>query len=254
MGYRYAVERGDYTDLSSGRVLVGLPGHPALPVRLADELFSRCLAHWRAIGPAGPVSVYDPCCGAAYHLAVIGFLHAADLHSLIGSDVLPDAVAAARRNLALLSDAGLAGRALELDRLAAQYDKTAHRDARASLDRLRGLLQAGLAGRVLTTHAFLSDALVAGTLRTELAGRRPEIVLADVPYGLHSTWLGDVASGSRAALDQMLDGLQAILRPGSVLGIVSDKAQRTTHPGFERLEHFNVGKRRIMILRWPGGL
>ncbi len=253
MNYRYAVERRDYTDLSSGRVLVSLPGHPALPVRLADELFSRCLAHWRASGAADPVAVYDPCCGAAYHLAVIGFLHAADLESIFGSDVLPEAVAAARRNLSLLSDAGLAGRALELERLATDYGKASHREALDSLRRMRSLLKEGLAGRSLATDVFACDALADGALAAGLAERRPEIVLADVPYGLHSTWLGAAAGAVRAPLDQMLHGLQPVLRPGSVLGIVSDKAQKPVHTGYERLERFNVGARRVVILRWKGG-
>lgn len=253
MNYRYAIERRDSTDLSSGRVLVSLPGHPALPVRLTDELFSRCLAHWRATGSGGPVSVYDPCCGAAYHLAVIGFLHAADLESLLGSDVLPEAVTVARRNLSLLSDAGLSSRALELDRLMAEYGKDSHRDARASLERLRVLLQDGLAGRTLTTGAFVCDALADGVLPSVLEGRRPEIVLADVPYGLHSTWLSAAVGGPRAPLDQLLHGLQPVLRPGSVLGIVSDKTQKPTHTAYERLEQFNVGRRRVVILRWVGG-
>ena len=45
MQYKFAKEQPDYSDLASGRVFYSLPGHPAFPVRLASEVFQRCLAH-----------------------------------------------------------------------------------------------------------------------------------------------------------------------------------------------------------------
>ena len=50
MQYLYATERPDYSDLASGRVFYSLPGHPAFPIRLASEIFQRCLAFRRAAG------------------------------------------------------------------------------------------------------------------------------------------------------------------------------------------------------------
>ena len=59
MVYRFATQRRDYTDLAGGRVLYALPGHPALPVRLADEVFRRYLA----LCPRSTerIILYDPC-------------------------------------------------------------------------------------------------------------------------------------------------------------------------------------------------
>ena len=43
MEYKFASERTNYTDLASGNVFYSLPGHPAFPVRLASEIYQRCL-------------------------------------------------------------------------------------------------------------------------------------------------------------------------------------------------------------------
>ncbi len=50
MPYQFAVDRPNYSDLASGRVLYSVPGHHAFPVRLASEIFQRCLAYLRAAG------------------------------------------------------------------------------------------------------------------------------------------------------------------------------------------------------------
>src|SRR5678816_1175376 len=103
MQYQYAKERVDYSDLTSGRVFYSLPGHPAFPVRLASEIFQRCMAYRAAIyDAAGRCTLYDPCCGAAYHLSVLGFLHGEQIGEIIASDIDETALAAARRNLGLL--------------------------------------------------------------------------------------------------------------------------------------------------------
>jgi 23S rRNA (guanine2535-N1)-methyltransferase len=44
MQYKYEKTMLDYSDLASGRVFYSLPGHPAFPIRLASEIFQRCLA------------------------------------------------------------------------------------------------------------------------------------------------------------------------------------------------------------------
>src|SRR5690349_20947717 len=107
MPYRYAQERPDYTDLASGRVFYSAAGRPAFPIRLASEALQRALALRATRGLAGPVTLYDPCGGSAYHLTVLGFLHRPALQAVLASDVDPAAVALAERNLGLLSVAGL---------------------------------------------------------------------------------------------------------------------------------------------------
>src|SRR5512146_2476527 len=103
MQYKYAKEQQDYSDFSSGRVFYSLPGHPAFPVRLGSEIFQRCIAYRKAIhGNSAPCTLYDPCCGAAYHLSVLAYLHGESIREVIVSDIDKKAVELARRNLRLL--------------------------------------------------------------------------------------------------------------------------------------------------------
>jgi hypothetical protein len=76
-----------------------------------------------------------------------------------------------------------------------------------------------------------------------------DLVFTDVPYGQHSQWY---RSGKQEALNPiraMLDALIGVLSASSVLAIVSDKQQKMTHERYQRLEQFQVGKRRVVILK-----
>src|SRR5215216_7133062 len=115
MQYKYEKENQDYSDLASGRVFYSISGHPAFPVRLASEIFQRCLADRETIYKnSTPCTLYDPCCGTAYHLSVLGYLHGRNIREIIGSDIDEKAVDLAKRNLGLLSVAGLDGRIAEI--------------------------------------------------------------------------------------------------------------------------------------------
>jgi 23S rRNA (guanine2535-N1)-methyltransferase len=71
----------------------------AFPVRLAQELFLRCVSYLPA---SEPLTLWDPCCGSGYLAVVTSLLDRPGLGRLVCSDVSPDAVALAFRNLALL--------------------------------------------------------------------------------------------------------------------------------------------------------
>src|SRR5687767_4526533 len=115
MQYKYAKEQLDYSDFSSGRVFYSLPGHPAFPVRLASEIFQRCLAYReRFYQVSSPCTLYDPCCGVAYHLSILAYLHREHIREIIASDIDEKAVALAERNLGLLHRDGLEERIREL--------------------------------------------------------------------------------------------------------------------------------------------
>jgi 23S rRNA (guanine2535-N1)-methyltransferase len=115
MQYKYATEQLDYSDFASGRVFYSLPGHPAFPVRLASEIFQRCVAIRKTIYTnSKPCTLYDPCCGTAYHLSVLAYLHRAHIQEVIGSDIAEKAVALASQNLGLLDVAGLDKRISEI--------------------------------------------------------------------------------------------------------------------------------------------
>ncbi len=258
MSYRFAVERQDASDLASGRVLHALPGAPALPVRLADELFQRCLAALPPTAQGAPLQLLDPCCGAGYHLTVLGLLHARRLQSLLAVEIDPAVAQVARRNLQLLIPEGLDARAAELAQRAEAFGKQSHQDALTSARALRSRLESGLQGRRLETGLWVANALNGAALAAALGPARVDVVVADVPYGLHAHWQGNspaAATLSSAAGDELralLDALRAVLKPGAVVGLVSDKGQKAQHPAYRRIERFQVGKRRVVILALEG--
>jgi hypothetical protein len=46
----------------------------------------------------------------------------------------------------------------------------------------------------------------------------------------------------------MLQALHPLLRPGAVVAIAADKGQKAQLASYQRLAHFQIGKRRIFIL------
>src|SRR5215217_5982796 len=159
MQYKYEKAVVDYSDLASGRVFYSSPGYPAFPVRLASEIFQRCLAYRASIyQETSACTLYDPCCGTAYHLSIIAYLHGARLREIIASDIDEKAVAFAKRNLGLLSLAGLDQRILEITSMLNEYKKDSHREALASAQLLRDKIAALVQERPLATSVFQASA------------------------------------------------------------------------------------------------
>ena len=249
MQYKYAAEQ-DYSDFSSGRVFYSLPGHPAFPVRLASEIFQRCLAHRERIyGVSPPLTPYDPCCGAGYHLSVLAYLHGEHIRKVIASDIDAKAVAVARRNLGLLHLEGLDQRTNEIKEMFEKYGKDSHQDALRSASILKKRLSALTADHSLETRVFQANATNSREISSHIKPGSVDLVFTDVPYGEHSQWRDVDDNGSLTALNAMLEALLGILSSSAIVAIVSDKQQKVSHPSYERLEKFQVGKRRIMILR-----
>jgi len=248
MQYKYAPEQPDYSDLSSGRVFYSLPGHPAFPVRLASEIFQRCVAHRAAIHQVStPAVLYDPCCGAAYHLSVLAYLHGAGIREIIASDIDEKAVALAKRNLGLLSTEGLENRIAEISEMLEQYGKDSHRDALKSALALKEKISTGK--HPIETHAFQASAVDSRTMSLNIRPRSVDIVFTDVPYGQHSRWEDAQGSELKDPMHSMLDALLGILSPAGIVAIASDKQQKAAHEAYQRLEGFQVGKRRVVILK-----
>ena len=133
MEYKFATEHSNYADLASGNVFYSLPGHPAFPVRLASEIYQRCQA-LRGNGSL-PCTIYDPCCGAAYHLSTISYLHWDSICRVICSDIDEKAVQVAERNLGLLTPDGMERRSREISAMIRLYDKESHKGALESIVR-----------------------------------------------------------------------------------------------------------------------
>ena len=250
MHYLFAKEHPDYSDLASGRVFYSLPGHPAFPIRLADEILQRCLARRQANHVTGPCVLYDPCCGAAYHLSVLACLHWHSFHQIIGSDIDQKAVNVAQKNLGLLSVEGLDKRISEISEMFRLYGKESHKEALDSARRLQDRIGTLAEEYPLKTMLFQASALDSGTLRANLKGVAVDIVFADVPYGLHSRWRDpDSNPDFDNSLWGMLNALLGVLVPTSIVAIASNKQQKASHEGYERIEQFQVGKRRVMLLK-----
>ena len=262
MQYRHT-ERDNYEDFAAGRVFPHMPGMSHFPVRLTLELFARCLERFPT---SRRVTVYDPCCGGGYLLAIVGFHFAHRLRGMLGSDISPVAVEGAGRMLSLLTESGMRGRMRELASMAADYGKDSHREALASaahlLDTLASHDPFGL------PVLFEADALDAASLvaRPEAFLYGPvDIVMADVPYGRLSSWsegaphpaasatgaMHDGAASSppavRSSLDALLEAVAPLMAPDGVVMLASGKDQKVTHPAWRRLEKETAGKRRIGI-------
>ena len=250
MQYKYAKQQVDYSDFSSGRVFYSLPAHPAFPVRLASEIFQRCVAHRATIYQvSNPCTLYDPCGGAAYHMSVLAYLHREHIRKVIASDIDEKAVALAGRNLSLLYPEGLDKRLRELSKMLREYGKESHREALQSAAVLKEKLSAFADKHPLDTQVFQASATDRHAISKHIEPNSVDIIFTDVPYGRHSQWRDTDLDELPNPLTSMLDATLNVLSPLSVVAVASDKEQKAAHEQFQRIEHFQMGKRRIVILR-----
>jgi hypothetical protein len=244
MEYKFAREHLDYSDLASGQVFYSLPGHPAFPIRLASEIFQRCL-ELRGQGNS-PCRIFDPCCGAAYHISMIAYLHWDRIRSIICSDVDDKAVQLAGRNLSLLTPAGMERRQREISTMLRMYGKDSHKQALESIRRLQDQVIRLAAIRPIQTRIFRANATDAQGLQAGLQGSLADIVFTDIPYGQHSHWQ---EVDSTDPIGAMLEALKGVLTLESVVAVASDKSQKFTHAAYRRLEKLQIGKRQVVILK-----
>lgn len=241
MPYKFAISQQDYSDLASGRVFYNLPGSPAFPIRPLSEIFQRALTY---LPSPKQVTIYDPCCGAAYHLAALGYLHGQELQTIIASDIDSTAVATATRNLALLTTAGLQSRITAIKQMLSDYEKQSHQEALASAQRLQQILRQS---PTIDTVTFTADAFDTVALQAGLNGRIPDLIFADVPYGQHSLWHN--ARPHHPPLQQLLTALIPLTAAHTIVAIAADKGQKIAHAQYKRLDKFNVGKRLMALLK-----
>jgi 23S rRNA (guanine2535-N1)-methyltransferase len=241
MPYQFTTEDQDHTDFSSGRVIYNLPGAPAFPVRLAEEIFQRAQA---ILSTRRRLAIYDPTCGAAYHLAVLGFTHGGAIESITASDIDENALAVAQKNLGLLSPEGLEHRRIELESLLDQYGKSSHAGALASLERLKERL--ANVGHTIPVRTFQANALEAQPVLAGLQGQPVDLVISDIPYGHLSAWQ---PAGIDSPVWSMLDALTTAVPQHALVAIAADKHQKPAHPAYRRASQFQIGKRRVTFLQ-----
>ncbi|OLL98149.1 RRNA methyltransferase AviRa [Pseudonocardia sp. Ae406_Ps2] len=230
-------------------VLASAPGRPTLPVRLTVELAGRARAHLPA---DAPLTVWDPCCGAGVTLTVLGLL-VPGITRLVGTDADPEPLDLARRNLALLDPGGLAARAADLDALAARHDKPSYADAATAA---RTLVPASTPAWSVAVADARDTAAVRGVLAEaspDDAG--PDLVLADLPHGIRTTWAAAPTRPAGAAADTPAPGVEflravaTVLRPDAVVVAVGRGRTVALPPGVRPLERVRVGHRAAVLVR-----
>lgn len=257
MQYRYAQDR-NFEDYASGRVFYARAGQPAFPVRLASEIFQRAYEQWHAGGGQAGCTLYDPVCGSGYWLLVLAYLHWESIAAIYASDFDEGVLPLAKRNLSLITVEGLHHRISEIEAMSANFQKESHRSALVSARKFQQQLIKNLESHAIEGMVFQADATDGQNIALGLARQQVDLVLADVPYGWRSQWQmvnGDTESqlslqkASQTPIETMLSALHSILNPGAVLAIAYDKSQKIQNDKFARLERFQVGKRRILILQ-----
>jgi 23S rRNA G2445 N2-methylase RlmL len=253
MPYRFATENRDYSDFASGRFFYAAPGHPALPVRLSSEIFQRCLALRHADGLDAPVTLYDPTCGSAYHLSTLAYLHWNTIDTIIGSDVDPDILSVAERNLSLLTIAGVQRRINEIVAMVDKFGKASHTAALRSANHFNNQLAHHTQTHTIKTRLFTADATNPQELAAHLKDQHPDLIISDIPYGQRSTWQqSDDSPGSPNPgnhLTRMLAALLPFLTPDSIVAIVLNKAQTFSWQHYHQVDKFQIGKRRVVLLK-----
>jgi tRNA G10 N-methylase Trm11 len=231
MKFEFNPKKVNYEHFAAGRVILSQVGMTSFPVRVASEIFQLCQAYFGK----EKLRVYDPLCGTAYLLTTLGFLHGESIEAIYASDIHFEALRVGQKNLALLSDAGLEARRVEIQKLYETYGKESHAEAIESCDYLRGLLPE----KPLSTGMWLADAM-----EQSLAPESIDLLICDVPYGEKVAW----ESSSDEPISQLLEAQRTILTTNALAVVISDKGQKAGHPAYKRYKQMVHGKRRISIL------
>lgn len=240
MQYKHIKQSQNYEDYSSGRVLSGYSGATNFSVRLTQEIFERCLKYLEKQNNNGPYVIYDPFCGVAYTLTILGLFYSDKIKSIFASDINQESIKFAEKNLALLSEQGINRRIAEIESMISQYGKDSHRDALKSALHIKEQLKRSPAVKV-----FKGDILNKKPL-TEVT-QKIDMVISDIPYGNLTQWNKEVSSEINP-VQKFLDNIKDILSPKSIVVISSNKKQELPHTGYEKVGAFKVGKRKIIFL------
>lgn len=236
MKYIYETKRRNYEDFASGRVLYNQNGATSFPVRLASEIFLRSKKYLNDKMVKSPFSIYDPCCGGAYLLTTLGFLHGDDLAKIIASDIDKNMLDLAKRNLSLLTSRGLNKRIEEIENYIQEFDKDSHREALESASRLKAMNKK--INNSPDIQCFQANAL------KNSVSINVDLVITDVPYGNIVQW----SNNKDDNLEIFLDSIFKVVKSTSVLAIITNKSQVVEHNKYCRIKHFTIGKRRVSFL------
>lgn len=240
MEYKYA-ENINYEDFASGRVFYHRAASTNYPVRLASEVFSRCMSY---LNKENGITIYDPCCGNGYLLTVLGYLYTKNISAIYGSDISEEAIEIAVRNLSLLSNKGLEKRELNIQKMINEFNKPSHYEALESIQRFKAILESR--DKEAEINCFITNILDIEALKN--AKFKADIIFMDVPYGNLVEW----SSTNKNNITLMLETIKAVISSECVIAISSDKHQKIKEDDFIRIEKMIIGKRKIELLRMKG--
>jgi tRNA G10 N-methylase Trm11 len=242
VGGQYQFTTNDnFEDYSSGRVLYGITGSTNFPVRLASEIFQRAKYYLTEQGRKAPYAIYDPFCGAAYSLTVLGLLHGADIKSIYASDVDENIINVAKKNLSLLTQKGLDVRTKELKSLFDSYQKGSHKEALESIAKLTK----HISNHKIPVYAYHYNILQETKSPVDLS--LIDLIITDVPYGKLAQWQG-IKQGINPT-QQFLDNIKRAVSPKAMIAISMNKEQEVTYAGYSKIKSFKIGVRKILFLQ-----
>jgi hypothetical protein len=242
MNYKYAVENINYEDYASGRVFYNQHGTTSFPARLASEVFQYCTNVLENNCVNKPFSIYDPCCGGAYILATLGYLHGDSISEIYSSDVNRDLLPLMEKNLSLLTLEGLNHRIEQINKMIIDYGKPSHIEALKSADSFKAILENRK--NTIDTHCFIAD--ITKDAVKEYVGC-VDMVITDLPYGDVVQWSDN--QDENTAVNKLLDNIFTVLKKTSAAAIISSKGIKIEHNKFKRIKRFTIGKRQIIILQ-----
>lgn len=242
MDYRFAVENRNYEDFSSGRVFYNQKGTTSFPVRLASEIYQLCKSILIKHGCDKPYVLYDPCCGGAYLLASIGFIHGKEISGIYASDVDETVIPLAERNLALLTKECVDQRIREIQKMIAEFGKESHSQAVESSLNLRKILEKR--DKSIDVKCFVSDITKNNNLINTI--HDVNMIITDLPYGEIVSW--NSMEDEKGAVEKLLNNVLQVMSSDSVIAIISKSKSKIKHKDFKQVERFVIGKRQITIL------
>ena len=245
MQYKYC-QNENFEDYASGRVILHKHGFPNFPVRLAQEIYCRCLSY---VKNKADICIYDPCGGSGYMLTVLGFLNFAAIKTIVCSDLNGEALEIADKNLNLLTVGGLEKRISRLQSLYTQFNRQSHLEAIESAKNLMDLIQED---HRINTITFQADILSKNIKNIkDIPGDKnfqADIVFTDIPYGNLISWRGNPENeDDNTEISNLLDNLIPVIHSESIVAVCSNKRQKIWSEKYIRLEKQQIGKRKFEI-------
>jgi hypothetical protein len=227
--------KNNYEDFSSGRVIFHKSGYPNFPVRLAGEIFHQCLEH---LNKKENIIIYDPCCGSAYLLTILGFLFNNKITEIYASDISEESIGLAENNLSLLSFHGLKKRESSIIELINKYKKQTHINALNSLKNILVYLK-----QEIIYNTFIANILNEDELKNKKF--HADIIITDLPYNDLVSWSEEISN----PIDILLETIDPVINTNTIIAIIHNKNQKISNKKYKRLNKFKVGHRIVEILK-----